>query len=203
MTDRNDQGAASGLLGELESIRTLLDQNRRLQAGEPEIGLPPRPPQDADESLADDEIPLLQDEIRDEEAAAWIPEQEIPVLGADPQPPEASWPETALASLLESRLESRLESGLENRLETLVDDWLDNWLETGLKTGLQTSLLAFLQMSLQNALREWLDDNLHNEMRPLRDQLLELVREQVRQEARQLDALGASTPSSPEKTHGQ
>jgi len=199
MTDRNDQGAASGLLGELESIRSLLDQNRRLQAGEPGIGLPPRPPQDTDESLADDEIPLLQDEIRDEQAAAWIPEQDIPVLGADPQPHVTPWPETALESMLDSRLEPRLE----NRLATLVDDWLDNWLETGLKTSLQTSLQAFLQTSLQNALREWLDDNLQNEMRPLRDQLLELVREQVRQEARQLDALGASTPSSPEKTHGQ
>jgi hypothetical protein len=149
MTDRSDQGAASGLLGELESIRALLEQNRRLQAGEPAIELTPEQPGDAEASLADDEIPLLQDEIAD-------------------------WAATASIQAQDNQLEHRLENLVDDWLETAFTPGLQASLQRFLQTTLQHALQEWLDDHIHNEMQPLRDQLLDRVREGLREEARQL-----------------------------
>ncbi|MBX3706467.1 MAG: hypothetical protein KF911_07500 [Pseudomonadales bacterium] len=132
MTPQDEHGTRNGLLGELDDLRTILD-----------------------DGIADEDIPVLEDEIVDDGAVVpLLPDLPAQGLSDDmtpetsprePSPPEPSLPAPSIPALAPPELSppensAMIEARIEARIDALLDAWVRETLEPELD-ALRTRLL--------------------------------------------------------------
>jgi hypothetical protein len=143
MNQADERDQASGLLHELDGLRSLLDEHEQAMASAPATARDYPPTEAA--GAADDVIPLLDDAID-------LPEVEIPVLEDVIEPVVFGDGETVT-----ERLVAR---GLDAAIQARIDATFEHWVQETLQVE-----LALLRARLQDAVKTEIEAFVSQEIR--------------------------------------
>lgn len=143
MKQADERDQASGLLHELDGLRSLLEEQEQGAAAATATAPGRLPAESA--ALADDVIPLLDDAID-------LPEPEIPVLDDVIEPAVFADGETVTERLVQR--------GLEAAIQARIDATFEHWVQETLQVE-----LALLRARLQDAVKTEIEAYVSQEIR--------------------------------------
>jgi len=144
MSQADERDQASGLLHELDGLRSLLDEPEQAAASATSTAALDYPPIERAEP-ADDDIPLLHDAID-------VPEAAIPVLEDVIEPVAFADGETITERLVQQ--------GLEAAVQARIDATFEHWVQETLQVE-----LALLRARLQDAVKTEIEAFISQEIR--------------------------------------
>jgi len=143
MNQADERDQASGLLHELDGLRSLLEEQEQAAAAATTTALDRSPAEDA--AVADDVIPLLDDAID-------LPAPEIPILEDVIEPVVFADGETVTERLVQQ--------GLEAAIQARIDATFEHWVQETLQVE-----LALLRARLQDAVKTEIEAFVSQEIR--------------------------------------